>query len=226
MKNFIKSSLIVLSIVLGLGIQQSQAQSVKLFFGDLLNGAANGAALGGATMALQNSGDIAPVRVGVGLGVLYGAGIGLYDNSIVPKGQQFYISGTFNDGRNSTIIVLLDTFYGAAGGAAIGGAISLVANDPILDGIQYGSGAGAWLGFGFGLIDAFVLAEGPNELQAFSNSKKLNHAEGLVQLSHPSENVNIGLIHPTLFSQKEIKTNAIKTNYNMGVQLLNINIGL
>lgn len=226
MKKFIKSILIVLAIVLGLGVQQSQAQSVKLFFGDLLNGAANGAALGGATMALQNSGDIAPVRVGVGLGVLYGAGIGLYDNSIVPKGQQFYISGTFNDGRNSTIIVLLDTFYGAVGGATIGGAISLIANDPILTGVQYGSGAGAWLGFGFGLIDAFVLAEGPNELQTLSNSKKLNHAEGLVQLSNPSDKVNIGLVHPTIFSQKEIKTNAIKTNYNMGVQLLNINVGL
>lgn len=225
MKITTKRFLLTLILLLGISFQQSQAQSAKLFFGDLLNGAANGAALGGATMALQNSSDIAPIRVGVGLGILYGAGVGLYDNSIVPKGQQFYISGTFNDGRNSTIIVLLDTFYGALGGATIGGAISLIANDPIVDGLKRGSGAGAWLGFGFGLIDSFVLAEGPDDLQNYAGKISPNHAKGIVQISPEVKNVNIGLIHPTIYSQTEVYSQSVKVSHAMGIQLLNLNVG-
>lgn len=220
-----KKILLSLTFILGLGLHQAEAQSVKLFFGDLLNGAANGAALGGATMALQNSSDVAPLRVGVGLGILYGAGVGLYDNSIVPKGQQFYISGTFNDGRNSTIIVLLDTFYGSVGGATIGGAISLIANDPIIDGLIRGAGAGAWLGFGFGLIDSFVLAEGPDDLQNYAGLQSTNHAKGIIQVAPSSENIRIGLIHPTVFSRTEINPDVIKKSHAMGVQLLNLNVG-
>ena len=176
-------------------------------------------------MALQNSSDVAPLRVGVGLGILYGAGVGLYDNSIVPKGQQFYISGTFNDGRNSTIIVLLDTFYGAVGGATIGGAISLIANDPVIDGLKTGSGAGAWLGFGFGLIDSFVLAQGPDDLQAYAGQASSNHASGIVQFSPEAENVHVGLIHPTVFSQTEISTQSVQVSNTLGVQLVNVNVG-
>ena len=225
MKKNLNRFLITITILAGLSIHQSQAQSAKLFFGDLLNGAVNGAALGGATMALQNSSDVAPLRVGVGLGILYGAGIGLYDNSIVPKGQEFYISGTFNDGRNSSILVLLDTFYGAAGGATIGGAISLIANDPIVDGIKTGAGAGAWLGFGFGLIDAFVLAEGPDDLQDYASLNTANRASGIVQIASENENVHVGLIHPAVFSQTEISAQSVQVSNTLGVQLVNVNVG-
>lgn len=225
MKKLTKSFLITLSLVLALSVGALKGQSIKLFAGDLLNGAVNGAALGGATMALQNSDNFAPVRVGVGLGILYGAGVGFYDNSIVPKGQQFYISGTFNDGRNSSIIVLLNTFYGAAGGAALGGAISLIANDPILDGLQYGSGAGAWIGFGFGLIDAFVLAEGPDDLRAFAPGKRSsNHAAGIVQVSPAADNINIGLLHPSLISQKEIDGKYLKSVPTIALEIINLNL--
>ena len=222
-----KSFFITLIIVFTVSVQSLNGQSIKLFAGDLLNGTVNGAALGGATMALQDSDNFAPVRVGVGLGILYGAGVGFYDNSIVPKGQQFYISGTFNDGRNSTIIVLLDTFYGAAGGAAIGAAISLIANDPIVNGLQYGSGAGAWLGFGFGLIDAFVLAEGPDDLRATNSlNGRTHHARGLVQVSPAADNINIGLLNPTVMSQKVLEGRYIKKSHTLGLEVLNVNIAL
>ena len=35
----------------------------------------------------------------------------------------------------------------------------LVANEPLVQGLQYGAGAGAIAGFGFGLFETFVLAD-------------------------------------------------------------------
>src|SRR5690625_1477457 len=136
----------------------SRAQTIELLAGNTLNGAMNGVLLGGATMALKNSNDFDPVRIGVGLGTIYGMGVGVYDISTTSIGEQFYISGTFNDGTNSTILILLDTFYGAVAGAALSASVAIIGNNPVLEGLQYGSGVGAWVGFGFGLIDSFTLA--------------------------------------------------------------------
>src|SRR5699024_12196882 len=83
------------------------------------------ALLGGATMALQNSDDFAPLRVGVGVGTLYGIGLGIIDISRISKAQKFYLSGAFNDATNSAVIPLLDTLYGAAGGALIASSVAL-----------------------------------------------------------------------------------------------------
>lgn len=225
MKSFIKTTVLASVFILAT-VWQANSQSIRLLGGDLANGAMNGLALGGATMALQDSDDRSPLRVGLGLGILYGLGVGIYDNSIVPKGQPFYISGTFNDGRNSTVLVFLDTVYGAAGGAAIGGAITLVANDPILEGLQYGAGAGAWIGFGFGLIDAFVLAEGPDDLQA-SRLGSRSGASGLVQI-HPagSEAVSLGFLNPQIVSHKVVDSNTLRIRNTMSMQLVNLKVGL
>lgn len=223
MKSSFKTTLLTLIITIAFTVS-ANSQSIKLLGGDLANGAINGLALGGATMALQNSPDRAPLRVGLGSGILYGLGIGIYDNSIVAKGEQFYISGTFNDGNNSTIIVLLDTFYGAVGGAAIGSAISLIGNNPILDGLQYGGGAGAWLGFGFGLIDSFVLAEGPDDLRASATIPARRSAEGMIQYTSASENLSLGFINPTVISQKEVTSENIRTNYNFGMEVVNLKV--
>ncbi len=182
--------------------------------------------LGGATMALQNSGERGPLRVGLGLGILYGLGIGIYDISISPKGQRFYISGTFNAGHNHTIITLLDTIYGAAGGAIIGCAVSLIGSNSILDGLQYGSGAGAWIGFGFGLIDAYVLAQGPNRLHASTLEPQRNVANGMIHFSPSSDNVSLGFLNPAIFSQKVIASHIVRRKYSMGMQIVNVNINL
>ncbi|MEX2436152.1 MAG: hypothetical protein WD735_05655, partial [Balneolaceae bacterium] len=158
MKKGIRSLLLILLFFIS---QQAltQAQTKELLAGNVLNGAITGTLLGAATMGLNNSDDLTPLRIGVGSGILGGAGIAAYDLITLPKGQQFYISGIFNDGRNSSVLILLDTFYGAAGGAVLGSAVMLISNQPIIDGLQYGSGVGAWAGFGLGLLDSFFIAE-------------------------------------------------------------------
>ena len=97
-----KHFIVLFTIVLGITLTNNivKAQSIELLGSSTLNGAMNGVLLGGATMALQNSNDYRPVEVGLGAGTLYGIGIGAYDMSQIGKGEQFYISGTFNDGTN------------------------------------------------------------------------------------------------------------------------------
>jgi len=209
-----------LILITFISVQPARAQ-IKVFFGDLINGAANGLALGGANMALQNSGNRAPLRVGLGIGILYGASVGIYDVTRTPKGQPLYISGTFNSGNNSTVIVLLDTFYGAAAGAALGAAVTLISGSAILDGLQYGSGAGAWLGFGFGLIDSFVLSEGPEDLMA-SRHTSSSSINGLIR--YHSSNLDIGLIHPSVISQPVFRNQDLQSHYALGVEALNLKI--
>ena len=95
------------------------------------------------------------------------------------------VSGTFNDGNNSTIIVLLDTFYGAAAGAVVATSVMLVANEPLVQGLQYGAGAGAIAGFGFGLFDTFVLADRSTALAFMQPTwyEIPNQNEGIWQLN-------------------------------------------
>lgn len=215
--------LLILSFALNFS-PTAKAQTLELLGGNTLNGAMNGVILGGATMALQNSNNFEPVRVGLGAGVLYGIGVGVYDISQIDQGQQFYISGTFNDGTNSSILVLLDTFYGAAGGALIASSVALIVKAPLTDALQYGSGIGAWLGFGFGLVDAFVLAKGPHfgqQNMAVSQSS----VGGLLTYKSASESVKIGLLNPALFQQKEIAESSLKTTYHPTLQVINLNIG-
>lgn len=137
---------------------KATAQTINILGENTLNGALTGTLLGGASMALTDDTKFYPLRVGLGLGTLYGLGMGAYD-LLQTGGNPGIVSGIFNDGRNSTIIVLLDTFYGAAAGAVVATSVMLVANEPLVQGLQYGAGAGAFAGFGFGLFDTFVLAD-------------------------------------------------------------------
>ena len=134
------------------------AQTINTLGENTLNGALTGTLLGGASMALTNDTDFYPLQVGLGLGTLYGLGVGAYD-LLKTGGNPTVVSGIFNDGNNSTIIVLLDTFYGAAAGAVVATSVMLVANEPLVQGLQYGAGTGAIAGLGFGLFDTFVLAD-------------------------------------------------------------------
>lgn len=175
----------------------SAAQTIELLAGNTLNGAVNGSLLGGATMAVTNNPDFDPLRVGVGLGTLYGIGVGAYDISY-SKGDQLLVAGSFNDGNNSSIIVLLDTFYGAAAGSIIASSIMLVADEPLVDGLQYGAGVGAWVGFGFGLFDAFVLSERMTSTEDIT-SRNPNSANGLVALNL-KKGKSVGFLSPSLIS--------------------------
>src|SRR5690625_750038 len=131
MKGF-KTGLLLL--ILSVFFANSKAQTIEVIGGNVINGAVTGSLLGAATMALNNSSDFLPVRMGLGGGVIGGAAISIYDIATLPRGEQFYISGVFNDGSNSTIIILLDTFYGAAGGAIFGMAGMLIADKPLVNG--------------------------------------------------------------------------------------------
>lgn len=201
---------------------KGSAQTIKILAGSTLNGAINGVGLGGAVMGLQNSDDFAPVRIGLGAGTLFGIGTGFYDVSQVSKGEQFYISGTFNDGTNTSIIVLLDTFYGAAAGAIIGSSITLIANKPVVDALQYGSSAGAWVGFGFGLIDAFALSKGPGDFTASSGSS--TKAEGMIHYASKDESLGIGLLNPSLTSFTRLETERLEKTTGFKMELVNLNI--
>ncbi|MEL7835151.1 hypothetical protein [Fodinibius sp. Rm-B-1B1-1] len=220
---------LVLLLVIAFGIQISnnvlQAQSIELLGSSTLNGAMNGVLLGGATMALQNSNEYRPVEVGLGTGTLVGIGMGAYDMSQVSQGQQFYISGTFNDGTNRSILVLLDTIYGAAGGMVVGSSITLIAKERIAKGLQYGAGTGAWLGFGFGLFDAFVLSQRPANLRA-SLRRSSHSVGGVISYSNAHKSVEVGLINPQIIEQKELSANKFQKSYQPAINVVELQVNL
>ncbi|NGP88436.1 hypothetical protein [Fodinibius halophilus] len=223
MKKYLALLFIISIFSLG-ATSNTKAQRLKLLGGNTLNGAMNGVVLGGATMALKNSDDFKPVRIGLGAGTLYGIGVGIYDISQIDAGQQFYISGTFNDGVNSSIIVLLDTFYGAAAGAVIASSVSLIIQEPIVDALQYGSGIGAWAGFGFGIFDSFVLAKGPN--YSAQSSLSQSAVNGLLTYSNASQSVNIGMLSPKLITQKKVTGRTVQLDYHTAVDLVQLKVQL
>lgn len=204
--------------------QKTKAQSIKVVGQNTLNGAINGVLLGGATMALQDNDEFGPMRVGLGTGTLYGIGVGIHDVSLIDKGQQFYLSGTFNDATNSSIIPLLDTIYGAAGGALIASSVALIIKEPLTEALQYGSGIGAWAGFGFGLVDAFFLAEGPDFAQVSSAGS--SNVDGFITYESQSKSVEIGMISPEMFKQIHISANALSTSWKPSVTVMNLSVNL
>lgn len=172
----------------------SHAQSAEVIGGNMLNGAVTGTILGAATMGLQDNTNFAPLRIGLGAGIIAGTGIAIYDIGTLPKGQQMYISGLFNDGTNSSILILLDTVYGAAVGAALGSAFMLVTNEPLVDGLQYGSSLGAWSGFAVGLFDSFFFAERNRDFISSSWTDT-----GL--FSYQNKRISLSLIEPSLHNE-------------------------
>lgn len=230
MKNYgILATFILTFIVASSHVQPTRAQSIKILAGNTLNGAITGTMLGGAAMGLRNSEDFAPLRVGVGAGTLYGIGVGVYDLSHVSKGEQFYISGTFNDGDNSTIIVLLDTFYGASGGAIVATSFNLIANEPIADGLQYGASIGAFAGFGFGLIDAFLLAEKPGDFApAQPAPADPSDGSGFLSISDTAgkKRYRIDILKPAFYSLTDIGRSSISLKQAPGVDLVRFKVGL
>lgn len=190
--------------VFGLYTNQTKAQSLELIGGNIVNGAVTGTILGTAVMGLQNSNDFTPFRIGLGAGILGGSGMAVYDVATLPRGQQFFKSGVFNDGNNSSIIILLDTLYGAGLGAALGSAVVLIGNKSIVNGLQYGASAGAWAGFGFGIVDSFILAENNRDLVASG----LVSGSGLFSLS--KNDTNIEFIKPGVVENKSINDGNLK----------------
>lgn len=222
-----KTTPILLSIatvlLLAVSFSTARAQSIKLLGGDILNGALNGTALGGAAMALQNESSLDALRIGAGAGTLYGIGIGIYDVTLVSGGEYFYKSGTFNDGTNSTILVLMDTVYGAATGAIVGTSVSLLSRGDLLRGMRLGAGAGAWTGFGFGLVDSFILAEGPAE---YASATSANAAGGMLNYTDQKSGVSVDVIRPALLMRKMVVNRGLEVRYDPALEILRFRLDL
>ena len=216
MKN-IAATFILILLLINVDPIRSQAQSVELIGGNIINGAVTGSILGVATMGLKNSSDFSAFRIGLGGGILYGTGIAIYDVATVPRGQRFFISGLLNDGENSSIIILLDTVYGAAVGVTLGSAFALIGNKPITDALQYGAGTGAWAGFGFGLIDAFILAERNRD---FTTSTLLNR-DSLI--SFRTDDSNLNFIQPAFYTFNEFTAASPGLRLEPVLHLISIN---
>jgi hypothetical protein len=149
--------------------------------------------------------------------------MGAYDMSQIDKGEQFYISGTFNDGTNRSILVLLDTIYGAVGGMLVGSSVTLILQERIEQGLQYGAGAGAWLGMGFGLIDAFTLAEKPANLQASTLSSQ-QPVNGLITYSNADQTIQVGMINPEFIEQKQLSSKRYRSSYKPSLNVLELKV--
>ncbi|MDZ7808236.1 MAG: hypothetical protein U5K71_14135 [Gracilimonas sp.] len=220
MKNVTTALILLFTFILS--SNPIKGQSIELLAGNTLNGAVNGTLLGGAVMGLSNNSNFAPLRIGIGLGTLYGIGVGAYDISQT-NGGQMIVTGTFNDGNNSSIIVLLDTFYGAAAGAVIASSVMLVANEPIVKGLQYGASAGGIAGFGFGIVDSFILSD--RIMPGVAASSRSNSADGLVALSFEDGN-SIGFISPSMFTSYDISKDQIRSKFTPYVNLINFKVNL
>lgn len=207
MKQFTLLTLFIFLITVTVS-EKSSAQTGQLLGGNVLNGALTGTALGAATMGLQNSSDFVPLRVGLGSGILAGAGVAVYDIVTLPQGQEFFISGMFNDGNNSSVIILLDTFYGAAGGAILGSAVMLIGNKPIVEGLQYGSSIGTWAGFGLGLFDSFFYAERNSD---FVTSNLINR-NSLIEIDR--QRFTVGMISPDIIAKKSLDREQLKYDFS------------
>jgi hypothetical protein len=144
--------------------QKADAQGLRIIASNTAMGALNGAMLGGASMALTNNDDLRPLRFGVGLGTIAGLGLGIYDFSQA-QGGVYTIDGVFNRASYTSQIILMDTFYGAVIGTLVGMAVTLIMDEKLIYGLQYGVGAGTWVGFAFGLVDAFAISRGPTEFR-------------------------------------------------------------
>lgn len=217
MKSIITTFLFCTVLSSSLLIQKNaSAQTVDLLGGNVLNGAVTGTLLGVGVMGLQNSDDFSPLRIGLGAGILGGAGIAVYDIATLPQRQQFFISGLFNDGNNSSIIILLDTMYGIAGGAVLGSAVMLIQNKPIVEGLQYGGSAGVWAGFGLGLIDAFILSERNRD---FTANALLNRSS---LLEFDAGSVDIGIGEPALYRSILNTGHSLNFKLNPGVKILSV----
>ena len=228
-----KITALVLGVILSVVFIQKpiQAQSVQILSSNALNGAINGVVLGGAQMFLtdkkvnapfnKNLEDLSALQVGLGLGTLYGVGMGAFD-VVTGEGREILVSGFFNDGDNSSIIVLMDTFYGAAGGGLIAMSLSLVANDPLVDATKYGMGLGAFIGFGFGVIDTFIIAERSSEPVSMTYYTPQT-ADGLASITFDN-GASIGLINPSISSTLELTQTSFSQVYRPTVDIINLRV--
>lgn len=211
--------------------------------GNVVNATTTGAILGLATMALEDGTDYQrPLSVGVGIGMLAGVGLSIYDLASVSPGEAVQQRGLFASGSNTSLLLLMDTIYGAALGSVVGTAVILVSGNGITDGLQYGAATGAFVGATFGLVDAFLLDfeksfapsgvddDMPPLVQAWSNGVPLKGGiEGLGRnnagssLQHSKSHSSLHFLQPTMNSFKSV---GIAPNSGRGLGSQRVSVGV
>ena len=195
-----------------------QAQALKITAGNTAIGALNGALLGLGGMGITNdSENLVPLRVGVGLGTIYGLGVGIYDvyqnESAVGNPSNF---GVLHSSEYLTMITLFDTMYGGATGAVVGMAVSLISGTSIKKGFTQGGSVGIFGGFIFGLADAFYLSK--NRTGGFEDSDYTTSSDGFVTLS-VNPNFKISFIQPQLLNQPVLDQGIFKQKTTTTLQV-------
>lgn len=208
--------------------QPAQSQTLRILTINTASGALTGTALGAAVVALQDNSDIElyPVQFGMGMGTLMGLGTGIYDMSRSGGQHGYYVQGLISRSGTTGSIILLDTAYGAATGTIVGVAISLMTQSPVVKGMQFGAAAGAWGGFAFGLVDAFVLS-GSSGLNSFydqyshTRTTSTSGSGALVSYISASERYSLELAEPMLFRayHMEGSTGSMTAETRLGVNL-------
>ena len=156
MKRVLFTSLLLLSIV-----NSGYSQTMKVTAANTGIGAINGALLGLGAMGLSgNSENLSPLRIGVGLGTLYGLGMGVYDvTTHTFNGMTDTKYGMLHASEYSAMIPMFDTVYGGATGAVVGMAVSLINGTSIRKGFVNGGSVGLFGGFLFGLTDVLYFSQ-------------------------------------------------------------------
>lgn len=149
---------------------QAGAQGLRVVFQDALFGTTNGVVLSSSVMAFERKVEVDQLRWGVGAGILYGVGTGIYDLTQAGGADEYYVDATFGQAGSTAAVTLMDTGYGAGTGMLLGLSWSLIANKDIVESVLTGYGAGVWGGFIFGLVDGFYLSRSSD--MPFSGSDK------------------------------------------------------
>lgn len=213
--------LIILAVLLS-SSQLANAQALKVAAGNTLIGTANGAVIGLSVMGLSNSTDFTPIRFGIGAGTLYGLGVGAYDVSKMDGLGFYYVEGLFNSTEYTSLIVLLDTFYGGVTGSVLGLGIALMANENVGRYIQYGASMGSMAGFAFGLVDAFYFSNSSGSFSYNLQYEDYQHVDGMIVLGN--NNLSLGLVQPTLYETKNFSTGYATRDLKAGLQLAHLKL--
>ncbi len=156
MKRVLLTGLLLITLV-----TNAYSQATKVTAANTALGALNGAILGLGAMGLSgNTDDLSPLRIGVGVGTLYGLGMGIYDitmNSI--NGVTDTKFGVFHSSEYSAMIPMYNTLYGGATGSLVGMSIALINGTSIQKGFVNGGSVGLYAGFIFGLTDVLYFSK-------------------------------------------------------------------
>lgn len=207
------------------------AQTVQILGNSTINGALNGVVLGGAGMLIadkkvnapftKNMEDLYALQIGLGVGTLYGLGLGIYDVAST-NGSQLLVSGFFNDATNTSAILLMDTFYGAAVGTVVSASITLLSDDPSFQQVKSGLGIGAFAGFGFGIVDGFLIADRSSAPVAYATQPS-GSAAGIATIQVNSA-TSVGLLNPTITTMLEITSEGISQTFTPSVDVVNLRL--